>query len=109
MYESVTESFQTGHLEQELQKVQLSATRRSCITNLWVSLMSFATIALCVASQRVFIAVSIHFIINSVQKLLDTPCKCKFVMKTAMPMISLNTAKTTNRETCIQIGKQLSK
>jgi hypothetical protein len=27
-------SFQTGHLEQELQMVQLSATRHSCITNL---------------------------------------------------------------------------
>jgi len=30
-------------------------------------------ITLCVASQRVFIAVSIYFVIDSVRKLLDTP------------------------------------
>jgi hypothetical protein len=29
-YEGVTKSFWTGHLEQELQMVQLSATRCSC-------------------------------------------------------------------------------
>jgi hypothetical protein len=32
--------------------------------------VSFATITLCVASQRVFI---VYFIIDSVRKLLDTP------------------------------------
>jgi hypothetical protein len=37
--------------------VQLSATRCSCIAILWVSLVSFAAITLCVASQRVFIVV----------------------------------------------------
>jgi len=52
--------------------VQVSATRCSCIAILWISLVSFATITLCVAS-RVFIVVSTYFIINSVQKLLDTP------------------------------------
>jgi hypothetical protein len=31
IYEGVSKSFQTGHLERELQKVQLSATRHSCI------------------------------------------------------------------------------
>jgi len=35
--------------------------------------VSFAAITLCVASQRVFIFVSIHFVIDSVRKLLDTP------------------------------------
>jgi hypothetical protein len=35
--------------------VQLSATRCSCIAILWVSVVSFATITLCVASQRVFL------------------------------------------------------
>jgi len=30
-YERVSKSFRTGHLEQELQTVQLSTTRRSCI------------------------------------------------------------------------------
>jgi hypothetical protein len=53
--------------------VQLSATRYHCITILSVSLVSFVAITLCVASQQVFIVISIYFIINSVQKLLDTP------------------------------------
>jgi hypothetical protein len=35
--------------------------------------MSFTTINLCVATQRVFIVVSVYFFINSVWKLLDTP------------------------------------
>jgi hypothetical protein len=39
--------------------VQLSATRCSCIAILSVSLVSFAAIILCVASQRVFIVVSL--------------------------------------------------
>jgi hypothetical protein len=71
MYEGVSKSFRTGRLERELQMVQLSATRCSCIVILWVSLVSFAAITLCVASQRVFIV--IHFVIASVRKLLDTP------------------------------------
>jgi hypothetical protein len=52
--------------------VQLSATRCSCIAILWVSLASFSAITLYVASQRVFIFVSIYFFIGSVRKLLDT-------------------------------------
>jgi hypothetical protein len=61
-------------LEQELQMVQLSATRCSCITILRVSLVSFAAITLCVASQQVFaVVVVVYFVIDSVQKLLDTP------------------------------------
>jgi hypothetical protein len=35
--------------------------------------VSFAAINLCVASQRVFISVSVYFIMDSVRKLLDTP------------------------------------
>jgi hypothetical protein len=54
-YEGVSKSFRTGRLARELQMVELSATRCSCITTLWVSLVSFAAITLCVASQRVFI------------------------------------------------------
>jgi hypothetical protein len=42
-----------------------------CIAILWVSLVSFAAITICVASQRVFIVV--YFVIVSVRKLLDTP------------------------------------
>jgi hypothetical protein len=34
--------------------------------------VSFATITLCVASQRVFVVVSIYFVIDSVRKLLDS-------------------------------------
>jgi hypothetical protein len=72
-YESVSKSFRTGRLEQELQTVQLSATRCSCIAILWVSLVSFAAITLCVASQRVFIVIAVYFVIELVRKLLDTP------------------------------------
>jgi hypothetical protein len=35
--------------------------------------VSFAVITLCVASQRVFVVVSVYFVIDSVQKVLDTP------------------------------------
>jgi hypothetical protein len=53
--------------------VQLSATRCSCIAILCVSLVSFAAITLCVASQRVLSKVSVYFVIGSVRKLLDRP------------------------------------
>jgi hypothetical protein len=77
LYEGVSKSFRTGRLERELQIVQLSATRCSCIAILWVSLVSFAAITLCFASQRVFIIIIIiiiivYFVIDSVRKLLDT-------------------------------------
>jgi hypothetical protein len=71
-YEGVSRSFRTGRPERELQMVQLSATRYSCIAILWVSLVSFAAIAFSVASQRVFVIV-VYFVIDSVRKLLDTP------------------------------------
>jgi hypothetical protein len=65
----VSKSFQTGRLEREMQILQLFATRCSCISILWVSLVSFAAITLCVASQRVFIVSlstqSGHFWIHS--------------------------------------------
>jgi hypothetical protein len=35
--------------------------------------VSFATITLCVVSQRVFTVVRTYFVIDSVRKLLDTP------------------------------------
>jgi hypothetical protein len=40
---------------------------------LWVSLVSFAAVTLCVASQRMYIVVSLCFVIDSVWKLCDTP------------------------------------
>jgi hypothetical protein len=72
-YEGVSISFRTGRLERELQMVQPCATRCSCIAILWVSLVSFAAITLCVASQRVMPKVSVYFVIDSVRKLLVTP------------------------------------
>jgi hypothetical protein len=45
--------------------------RCSCIAILWISLVSFATITLCVAAQRVFIVV--YFVIDSVRKPFDYP------------------------------------
>jgi len=66
IYDRVSKSFRNGHLEQKLQIVQLSATRCSCIA----SLVSFAAITLCVASQRVFVvAIVVYFVIDSVRKL----------------------------------------
>jgi hypothetical protein len=70
-YEGVTKSFRTGRLEQELLMLQLSANRYNCIAILWVSLVSFAAINLCVASQWVFIGAAVYFGIDSVRKLLD--------------------------------------
>jgi hypothetical protein len=52
-----TKSFRSGRLEGELQMTQLFATRCSCIAILWVSLVSFFSITLCAASQRVFIII----------------------------------------------------
>jgi hypothetical protein len=71
-YEGVSKSIRTGCLERELQMVRLSATRCSCLAILWVCLVSFAAIILCVASQPVTPKVSIYFVIDSVWKLLDT-------------------------------------
>jgi hypothetical protein len=72
-YEGISKSFWTDPLERELQMVELSATRCSSNTILWVSLVNFASITLCVASQRVFIFVSVYFVIDTVRKLLDAP------------------------------------
>jgi hypothetical protein len=66
-YEGVSKSLRTDRLERELRMVQLSATRCSCIAILWVSLMSFVAITLCVASQRVFVVVVVvvvYFVID---------------------------------------------
>jgi hypothetical protein len=64
IYVGVSKSFRTERLERELQVAQLSATKCSCIAILWVSVVSFEAITLCVAS-RVFIIIII-IIINFV-------------------------------------------
>jgi len=61
---SVSKSFRTGRLKRELQMVQLSATRCSCTAIWWISLVSFAAITLCVASQRVFIVDDVYFVMT---------------------------------------------
>jgi hypothetical protein len=73
-YEGMSRNFWTGRLERVLQMIQLSASaiRRSYVALLLVSLVSFAAITLCVASERVFIVV-VYFVIDSVRKLSDTP------------------------------------
>jgi hypothetical protein len=66
-YEGVSKSFRTDRLERELQMVQLYATKCSCIIILWVSVVSFASITLCIASQCVFTVVC-YFVMESVRK-----------------------------------------
>jgi hypothetical protein len=63
LYEGLSKNFRTGRLEREQQMEQLSATRCNCITILLVSLVSFAAITLCVASQRVFIVVVVVVVV----------------------------------------------
>jgi hypothetical protein len=84
--EGVSKSFLSGRLERELQMVQLSATRCSCIAILWISLVSFAAITLCVASQRVFIVIVfvVYFVKTQSGKFcihprVLTPLVCKYV------------------------------
>jgi hypothetical protein len=50
-YEGVSKSFWTDRLGRELQMAQLSAIRCSGIAILWVSLVSFAAITICIASR----------------------------------------------------------
>jgi hypothetical protein len=58
------------------QMVQLSATRCSCKAILWVSLVSFAAITLCVASQRVLIVVSVYFVMTQSGNFWIRPRNC---------------------------------
>jgi hypothetical protein len=89
-YEDVSKSFRIGRLERELQMVQLSATRCSCIAILWVSLVNFATITLCVSSQQVIPKVSVYFVIDSVRKLLVTPAYVTTTSYRILPRACLN-------------------
>jgi hypothetical protein len=53
--------------------VQPCTTMSSCNAILCVSLVSFATTTLCVASQRIFIIIVVYFVIDSVRKILGIP------------------------------------
>jgi len=60
--------------------VQLSATRCSFILILWVSLVIFAAINLCVASQRVYVVVVVvvvYFVMTSSGNFWIHPCTCR--------------------------------
>jgi hypothetical protein len=70
-YEGVSKSFQTGFLEWELQMVQLSATICICIAILWVSLVSFAAITLCIASQ---VLIVVYFVMIQSRNFWIPPC-----------------------------------
>jgi hypothetical protein len=99
-YEGVTKSFRTGRLERELQMVELSATKCKCIAILWVSLVSFVVIILCIASQRMFNVVRVYFFIDSVRKLLDTPSYSKEVSK-AMATRRLPVSDYSEQKNCV--------
>jgi hypothetical protein len=74
--------------------VQPSATWCSCIAILCQS-SEFYRLTLCIASQRVFIFVSLYFVINSVRNLLDTlsfkhnPTDCGIETKTNLNYVGL--------------------
>jgi hypothetical protein len=69
-----------------------AATRCSCIAILWISLVCFAAITLCVDSQRMFIVV-VYFVIDWVRKLLDTP-SCLENLKKIIQKIQSNFRST---------------
>jgi len=60
--------------------------------------VSFATITLCVASQRVFIIV-VYFVIDSVRKILDTPSYITTKKTTTWVCLSVCLWNCTNRQT----------
>jgi hypothetical protein len=51
-------------VERELQTVKLSAIRCNCIAILCVSLVNFAALTLCVASEQVFIVVAVYLVMT---------------------------------------------
>jgi hypothetical protein len=72
-YESVSKSFRTGRLERELQMEQLSAIRCSCTAILWVSVVSFAAIILCVAFNEQYQRYAYTALSTQSGNFLDTP------------------------------------
>jgi hypothetical protein len=82
-YDGVSKRFRTGRLEQELQMVQLSATRCSCIIILWVSLVNPAAITLCVTSQRVIPKVGVYFVMTQSGNFWIHPGRCRRSYKLA--------------------------
>jgi hypothetical protein len=79
-FEGVSKSFRTGCLQWELQMVQISATRVSCIAILCVSLVSFRHNPLCCFSTGVCCCCCCLFRYDSVRKLLDTHSAVLFMI-----------------------------
>jgi hypothetical protein len=100
-YEGVSKRFRTGRLERELQMLQLSATRCSCIAILWVNLVSFVAITLCVASQWMFIDIVVISLWLSPETFGYT--RSSFLYSTATKCIYLVTS-----EQWVWNGKQCS-
>jgi hypothetical protein len=65
--------------------------------------VSFAAITLYVSCQRVFIAVSVYFVIDSVRKLLDTPSYPWWAASTAYTAVILVTVLPVkwNKRDCV--------
>jgi hypothetical protein len=61
--------------------------------------MSFAAITLFIVSQRVFIVVSVYFVIDSFRKLLDTP---SYITTHTHTHTHTHTYTHTHTHTCIQ-------
>jgi hypothetical protein len=51
--------------------------------------VSFVTITLCVASQRVFIVTGVYFVIDSVRELLETPSYVQILEWTVSCLVDL--------------------
>jgi hypothetical protein len=67
--------------------------------------VSFAAITLCVASERVFIVVSVYFVIDSVRKLFDTPPYIRTEYKGLKSMTSeLHNFKSRDSSVAIALG-----
>jgi hypothetical protein len=56
--------------------------------------VSFVTITLCVASQRVFVIAVVYFVMNSVRKLSDTPSDNCGVDDTEHPIKNIDGIQT---------------
>jgi hypothetical protein len=63
--------------------------------------VSFAAIILCVASQRVFVVV-VYFVIDSVQKLLDTPSHV-FYLFTFVSASTDRSKRTTKNNVTVEL------
>jgi len=74
---------------------------------LWVTLASFVAITLCVDSQRVFIVVSVYFIIETVRKLFDTPSYIRLLSFTTPNSMCLTSTSAVHHMENISRGSHV--